>query len=210
MSRRRGSANSPRTNYVLQRHPGKDHDLQPEYQPEGDTRAVALAEHGHNQDVGFRLQAVIAREHVLRELAGHVPEARIVALGQHLSLLPMTDEYHDAIAISGAPKIDAFWRAPAGFAHALIACSATGSVAYVEAEYFGGTGTQAAQVWLAGKVTLGPLSHDGNEPFSATEPSPISQALRQLGAVAGGHFDEFGAVGLGRHRDTEDWLPISG
>ena len=39
-----------------------------------------------------------------------------------------------------------------------------------------------------------------------TAGSPISQALRALGVRRGTHFDEFDAVGLGRCRDTEDWL----
>jgi hypothetical protein len=38
--------------------------------------------------------------------------------------------------------------------------------------------------------------------------APLSRrALRRLGAVKGEHFDEFEAVGLGRHRGTGDWLP---
>ncbi|MFJ8073816.1 hypothetical protein ACIQ7Q_07735 [Streptomyces sp. NPDC096176] len=39
----------------------------------------------------FCLQAVIATESVLRELAGSTTEACIVPLGQHPWLLPMTD-----------------------------------------------------------------------------------------------------------------------
>lgn len=39
------------------------------------------------------------------------------------------------------------------------------------------------------------------------EGSPISRALRWPGVDAGRHFDEFDAVRLGRHRETDDWLP---
>ncbi|MGW4465936.1 hypothetical protein [Micromonospora sp. NPDC004704] len=31
-------------------------------------------------------------------------------------------------------------------------------------------------------------------------------ALHRLGVVRGEHDDEFAAVGLGRHRDLDDWL----
>jgi hypothetical protein len=153
----------------------------------------------------YCLQAVIATDPVLRELAATMPEACIVPLGQHLSLLPMTDVLFDAVTLAGAPELDGFWKAPAGFGHMVTTCSMTGPVAYVEADYFGGTGTQTVQVWDAGKVVLGPLHLAEGEPSPATG-TPLSQALRQLGATKGNHFDEFDAVGLGRHRDTDDWL----
>jgi len=158
--------------------------------------------------MGYCLQAVIADEPVLRELAGSIEEAHIVPLGKHLSLLPMTDALFDVVTIAGAPELDGFWEAPAGFGSALAACSVNGPVAYVEAEFFGGAGTQCAQVWDGGKVVLGPLHLAEGEPSPAAG-SPISQALRQLGTDRGNHFDEFDAVGLGRHRDTQDWRPAT-
>jgi hypothetical protein len=83
--------------------------------------------------------------------------------------------------------------------------SHSGPVAYVEADYFGGTGQQRAVVWDAGRLALGPLNIGVNEAFPA-EGSPISRALRHLGAQRGKLGDEFDAVGLLRHRDTEDWI----
>src|SRR3989440_7835863 len=44
-------------------------------------------------------------------------------------------------------------------------------------------------------------------PARASSPHwAFNQALRQLGVPRGAAFDEFEAVGLGRHRHTEDWL----
>jgi hypothetical protein len=153
----------------------------------------------------YCLQAVIATESVLRELVGSIEEARIAPLRQHLSLLPVTDALSHAVAIAGAPGLTGFQKAPVGFDRLLAAGSTTGPVAYVEAEYFGGVGTQTAQVWRAGKVVLGPLHLAEGEPAPAAG-TPISQALRQLGATKEDQADEFDAVGLGRHRDTDDWL----
>ncbi len=161
---------------------------------------------GKNEGV-YCLQAVIATESALRKLAGSTMEACIVPLGQHLWLLPMTDALFDAVTVDGAPELDGFWKAPAGFERLLTACSEAGPVAFVEAEYFGGTGTQNAQVWDAGEVVLGPLRLAEGEPPPTTG-TPISQALRRLGAAKGNHVDEFSAVDLGRHRDTEDWLSL--
>lgn len=152
--------------------------------------------------MGFSLEAVIAAEAVLRRLAA---AASIVPLHGPLSMLPMTDEYYDAVSVPDAPKLDGFWKVPAGFGSSLAACSELGPVAYVEADYFGGVGSQSAQVWHRGTVALGPLLVAvGERPPTAG--SPISQALRALGVRRGTHFDEFDAVGLGRYRDTEDWL----
>jgi hypothetical protein len=154
----------------------------------------------------YCLQAAIATEPVLRDLAGTIREARIVPIGQQLCLLPMTDALAVAINVPGAPVLDGFWKAPAGFGDALAACSIQGPVAFVEADFFGGVGTQIALVWDGGKLVLGPLLLAEGEPLP-TIGSPISQALRHLGAVRGTHFDEFDAVSLGRHRQTEHWLP---
>lgn len=78
-------------------------------------------------------------------------------------------------------------------------------MAYVEAEYFGGVGTQAAAVWDARDLALGPLI-EAEDPLAAERPFPISQALRRLGVSAQGYVDEFEAVGLDKHRDMDDWL----
>jgi hypothetical protein len=84
-------------------------------------------------------------------------------------------------------------------------CSANGPVAYVEAEYFDGTGEQSAVLWDTGQVVLGRL-HLAERASIPAVGTPISQALRRLGVTKGDHQDEFDAVGLGRHRNTEDWL----
>ncbi len=156
--------------------------------------------------MGYFLQAVVSTEPVLRTVAGSVEGACVVPLGQHLSLLPMTDELFDAVTAAGGGELAGFWKVPAGFADTVATCSAGGPIAYVEADYFGGSGTQSAQVWAGGETVLGPLHSASEEPAPA-DGSPISQALRRLGAVKGEHFDEFDAIGLGRHRDTDDWLP---
>ena len=158
------------------------------------------------KDMGYYLQAVVATEPVLRTLADSIEGACVVPLGQHLSLLPMTDALFDAVTAAGTADLNGFWKAPAGFGSALAACSVNGPVAYVEADYFGGRGTQSAQVWERGQVVLGPVHSTEGEPAPA-DGSPISQALRRLGAVRGEYFDEFDAVGFGRHRETDDWLP---
>jgi hypothetical protein len=152
--------------------------------------------------MGYHLQGVLGTSAVLAPGRGFA-HARVVALGQGICLLPMTDELHDEVRRDGAGTMAEFWKLPAGFDDVLAAWSERGPVAYVEAEYFGGVGTQAAAVWDAGRLVLGPVIAEERD---EADPSPISRALRRLGVSAGDHVDEFDAVGLGRHRDLDDWL----
>lgn len=99
----------------------------------------------------YCLESVIGGAAVLQRLAGSVEEARIVPLHGPLSMLLMTDEYHDAVADPGGPRLEGFWKVPGGFGSSLRNCSVLGPVAYVEADYFGGAGTQTAQVWDQGE-----------------------------------------------------------
>ncbi|RKE21632.1 hypothetical protein [Streptomyces sp. TLI_171] len=144
--------------------------------------------------MGYYLEAVVAAEDLLRTAT----TARLAPLAQGLALLPMTDDLHDALTVPAAERLAPFRMLPRGFDRTLAGWSATGPVAYVEADFWGGTGDQSVAVWNAGALTLGPLT--------AATGSPVSLALRHLGATGEGHHDEFAAVGLGRHRRTESWL----
>ncbi|MFF3210713.1 hypothetical protein ACFYYB_08605 [Streptomyces sp. NPDC002886] len=155
--------------------------------------------------MGYALQAVIAGDEVLHAASREVPGSRVVPLGQGLSLMPMTDEVFDAVTDGSEVADLGFWKLPGGFDTLLAQWSAAGAVAYVEAEYFGGIGEQRAAVWADGSLALGPLDEPTRKRF-ARAVSPISQALRRLGARRSLGEDEFDAVGLSRHRDTSDWL----
>src|SRR5262249_61635764 len=74
--------------------------------------------------------------------------------------------------------------------------SRLGTVAYIEAEIFGGAGTQAHVIFNRGAA----------QGSAVVSEHAINEALRILGIKASGAFDEFDAVGLGRHRHTDDWL----
>jgi len=124
----------------------------------------------------YTLQAVIARSGVL-------DADRVVPLPQGLVLLPLSEVPGESVVVE--------W-------------SSRGPVALVDAEFFGGAGSQRAQVWEQGRSVLGPLVLGEDDP--APDVTPISLALRRLGVEKGEHHDEFDAVGLGRHRSTSAWL----
>jgi hypothetical protein len=158
--------------------------------------------------VGYDLQAVIAASEQLASAARHLSEARLASISQGLSLMPMTDQLFDAVTNGGRPEFPEFWKLPGGFGAVLAAWSGQGPVAYVEAEYFGGTGQQTAAVWAGGSVAFGPLTWAEGQPCPPTG-SPISQALRLLGVVASPDGDEFAAAGLHRRRHSEDWTSVA-
>ncbi|MEV6055765.1 hypothetical protein [Streptomyces sp. NPDC052107] len=155
--------------------------------------------------MSYELQAVIAGDELLRVASRDVPGSHVVPLRQGLSLMPMTDEVFDAVTDGSDGGDLGFWRLPGGFDTLLAQWSAAGPIAYVEAECFGGVGEQRAAVWADGALALGPLDVPTKKRFSRAV-SPISRALRRLGARRSLGEDEFEAVGLDRHRNNEDWI----
>ncbi|MEU9129190.1 hypothetical protein AB0D08_13965 [Kitasatospora sp. NPDC048540] len=159
--------------------------------------------------MSYELNALAATAELLNVVAAEVPVARVVRLEQGLALIPMTDRLHAALhqpAAAGQPGFSYF---PGGLVRRLEAWSQSAPIAYLEAAYFGGEGSQSAAVWVDGRLTLGPLhlAEDGPDPDDGT---PISQALRRLGARRDPGRDEFETVGLGRRRDIEDWIAAAG
>jgi hypothetical protein len=84
--------------------------------------------------------------------------------------------------------------------------SADGRVVYVEAEFFGGTGTQASIGWEAGQRSFGPVKtqigedEPGFETVDEVAEMAINQALRWLGVRRTARLDEFDVLGLRRLR----------
>jgi hypothetical protein len=155
--------------------------------------------------VGYTLEAVVGASDAVIAGALRYPDAVVVPLHDNLSLVPITDELFDAITDRTSVRSWGFRKLPGGFDRALASWSTVGPVGYVEADFFGGVGSQRAVLWVAAELVLGPLHVGEGEPFSSVG-SPISQVLARLGVERAGYRDEFEAVGLDRHRETEDWL----
>jgi hypothetical protein len=88
--------------------------------------------------------------------------------------------------------------------HALaLEISYSSAVAYISTAYFGGHGKQDALVWDKGTLCFSPPSSGYDQDWPN---SPISQALRMIGVVAEKDKDEFDTLGLGKHRETDQWV----
>lgn len=144
--------------------------------------------------MSYYLHAIIANQQVLARHAPAFQRARVVLLAQNIAIIPITDDLYDEIANRG--EVDRFEKLSPGVEEWTERMSVAAPVAYIEAEFFGGTGGQSAVAWSNGSRVLGPLHSQ----------DVINLALRYLGVRKDGEHDEFDTVGLGRHRDTDDWI----
>ena len=146
------------------------------------------------------IQGLVVPAAIARTIS--VEHAVLVPLGAAgVAFIPMTDVLLDHLTArfptSTAHAPTEFWKLSPSAVLWLEELSATARVAYLETEYFGGVGGQAAAVWESGKIIFGPRQ---------ANIGPINDALRLLGVTRNQTQDEFDVAGLGRHRRTEDWL----
>ena len=148
--------------------------------------------------MGHFVTGLIAKPNLLGSFARRHSLHQPVELAQGLALLPLRDQDIDSIlAPPHTGHADGFTYLSEQLQVELAAASDDGEILYFETEYFGGAGAQGAAVFSKGALVFGP---------TAAEKGPINEALRMLGVTAGSTRDEFAAVGLDRHRHTEDWL----
>ena len=145
--------------------------------------------------MAYTLQAFVTRSGTFpAPLPGHL---KIVRLSSGCEMIPLGLSACKAFALPFLPLTDGGQQSlPSQLAELCEKLSVQGRLAYVEAEFFGGAGTQAHVLYSMGKV-VGP---------NVVSDSAINQALRYIGVQKGCCADEFDAIGLGRYRDTDAWL----
>ena len=132
-------------------------------------------------------------------------------------MILMTEELFDEvngsdIAHFDNPAFTRFLRLSPRVVEWIVTASYRDSLTYIEAEFWGGEGSQSSVVWNHGQIIHGPEHSRW----------AINKALRHLGVMARKnellrkigiyeHYfkDEFELVGLGQCRLTEDWLKLS-
>ncbi|GAB3590286.1 hypothetical protein [Hymenobacter daeguensis] len=147
--------------------------------------------------MGYTLRAFVGRADVLGLITDAYPEAVLVELGQDLCLIPLTEDLFDAVV----KCVPSERIVPLGFLTAqlerqVVATIGERALGYLEAEYFGGHGEQAAVLWQGRRRLI-----------SGPGAGAINTVLEQLGVTPTARHDAFDAVGLGKHRHIEDWLP---
>lgn len=110
-------------------------------------------------------------------------------------MLPLNDALLERFGLPHLPMTDGE-SLPQDFIQRLAQASHSGPLVYVEAEQFAGTGAQAC-LWLS----------NGALRDSRVTPHALNDALGFLGVcLREQNIDGFAALGLGRHRHTEEWL----
>lgn len=138
----------------------------------------------------------------LRSLSDDLPRAVVAPLRQRLGLVPVTGEIFDELT-GALPQSEAFTLMSPAFARRLEDWSRGGRLAYVEADFWGGDGGQAAALWEDGRQSWGPeYAWIRGGPRADW---PINAALARLGAVRTGPLDLFDTIGFGQERDMEGW-----
>lgn len=145
--------------------------------------------------MAYTIQSIVATQGVF---PSELPEGLVaIQLEQNIWMIPIGATVRQHYGIPFLPLTDeGSAELPSTLLSLCGGLSKTGAVAYIEAEIFGGTGTQAC-VLVRNATVVGQtiIAEDA-----------INDALRWLGVHAGDETDEFASVGLGKYRDTDDWL----
>jgi hypothetical protein len=153
--------------------------------------------------MGHAIEALIIPDTVAGLVPEMLPHTRAVSLGHGLRIVPITAETFDALrerfpSLEDPPDPE-FWKLSGPIAYVAEELSQHGAIAYIETDYFGGTGLQAATVWESRSVRMPP---------TRAKRGPINAALRVMGVRGRFMRDEFEIVGLGMHRSNDDWLDL--
>ena len=127
--------------------------------------------------------------------------ARAVDLRGGWQAIPMSDDLLGEVEgqAAGAQRSTELDMAPAGLERAMAdATLEGGALAYVETEYFGGTGGQSAMAFANGREVMAPQRSRGGA---------INEALRGIGLLREAGKDEFDTIGLGERRSMDDYSP---
>jgi hypothetical protein len=144
--------------------------------------------------MSYTLQAYIGDAQLMNgDLLGN---AAVRPLHGSLAILPLVQVLAEHVGVPSLPLTDERFDALPAICEIGGRLSRAGRVVYVEAELFGGVGTQANCLFENGSLVSRPTVHE----------NAINEALKFLGVEVGGAIDEFDTVRLWRHRNTDGWL----
>ena len=151
--------------------------------------------------MGHNVQLIIGRGVAVQAFLRQWPGARAVELRDGWQAIPVEEPVFAVIEAKapGAVRPPELDVSPLGLDQALAgATEAGGGLAYVETEYFGGTGGQSAMAFVDGREAMAPQRARGGG-------GAINQALRAIGVTRSAASDEFDTIGLGERRSMEDY-----
>lgn len=149
--------------------------------------------------MGHRITAVIGQLPVAAEVASAAGSPAPIALPFDLAIVALGDEQIDRLTgLAPGAYLAGFTYLSTGLQRALIQAAGDGMLAYIETDYAGGTGVQAASVLGAGAVVMQAATDIGI--VRPGRDGPINEALRSLGIDTAARLDAFDMLGLRRFR----------
>src|SRR6185436_12447340 len=155
------------------------------------------------RSMGHSVQLVIGKDPAVGRFLKCWPGSRAVPLNGGWQAIPMSNGLYEKIeeAFPGATRPPQLDVSPFGLETAMMeATREGGGLAYVETDYFGGSGGQSAMAAVDGEITREPQRSRGAG-------GPINSALRAIGMVKTEGMDEFDTIGLGERRSMNDYEP---
>lgn len=150
--------------------------------------------------MGYTIEGILTNLPTASKLKHKYNDAILIQLYTDLVMIPITDELYEAMHegedIESSKTTRTSMALTVKMEQFCADLSRHNKVAFIEAEYFGGIGTQHGIVWEQGKVILEEIGCE----------NAINQSLACLGVKRIGEKDEFDTVGLGRHRSIEGWV----
>lgn len=147
--------------------------------------------------MGYYLTGFLGRQEDLKGIEKKFQNSKIIPLTDQIALVPMTGELFDEINnYRGNNDIGKYKFLTSDIENEILKVIDGQMISYVEVEYFGGQGGQSGIIWKEGKRIFEKEFDQG----------VVNSILGHFGIVRGKSMDEFDTVGLGRHRNTADWL----
>jgi hypothetical protein len=168
--------------------------------------------------MGHCINALIGTPRALSELAERFGAPAPTELEFGLVILPLDEDRLDALATSTQATYAGFTYLTPAMGEAIAGAAMHGALIYIETEYFGGTGGQAAALiegggigWLDSETDF-PEDQQSSpaitiptflRPPDVPVKSPINRGLAALGVPRDENRDEFDRIGLVRFRSLE-------
>ncbi|MFK7969119.1 MAG: hypothetical protein AB8F95_02075 [Bacteroidia bacterium] len=159
--------------------------------------------------MAHHINIILAKEATIRSIESAWVLAHAIKLPQGFAMIPISiDLVEDMEELEDKPKThekSPLGSLPPTLHQYLLANSRQSEIAYIETEYFGGTGHQAAILYKDQNIALGPLITENNYwEKDSEDQQAINAILSKMGVWCNQDKDEFEMLGLGKWRSNEE------
>ncbi|MEM7104902.1 MAG: hypothetical protein AAF502_17330 [Bacteroidota bacterium] len=147
--------------------------------------------------MSHNIQGFIFNKRETAERFSHFENAHLIDMEQGFVFIPLTNALADEIGGKEDSPYEVFWKFNPNIEALLVDNSKDGMITYLETDYWGGDGEQAAAIWYKGILYFGPKH---------SKIGAISRCLKLMKAVKNDMYDEFEAIGLTKFRSNDDWI----